>query len=163
MLASSAEPATFEDDAIVPFMDRWHGELNLRALDVWKRNPNMILLGADHPHRLPIFSFRVRNPRTGGYIHHQLFTRMLSDLFGIQARGGCACAGPYAHRLLEMDRATSDEVRKAVLSGSEIHKPGWIRLNLSCLMDDGKADQLICAVDELARNLNSVANLYWCD
>jgi hypothetical protein len=31
----------------------------------------------------------------------------LNDLFGIQARGGCACAGPYGQRLLGLDAATA--------------------------------------------------------
>jgi hypothetical protein len=32
---------------------------------------------------------------------------LLNDLFGIQSRGGCSCAGPYGHRLLgiDLDRA----------------------------------------------------------
>ena len=28
---------------------------------------------------------------------------VLNDVFGVQSRGGCACAGPYAQWLLGMD------------------------------------------------------------
>ncbi len=84
-------------------------------------------------------------------MHHQLFTRLLSDLHGIQARGGCACAGPYGHRLLGLGRAESDATFAAIERGEETAKPGWVRLNLSALMTDAKADFIVEAVDNLAR------------
>jgi selenocysteine lyase/cysteine desulfurase len=133
------------------FIDRRHAELNTRALAVWRANPRLELLGVDKGPRLPIFSMRVRDDQ-GGLVHHQLFTRMLSDCFGIQARGGCACAGPYAHHLLEIDEAASQAVRDRVGGGEEIAKPGWVRLNLSFLLDDAKADFIIRSVDTLARD-----------
>lgn len=68
---------------------------------------------------------------------------MLSDVHGIQGPAGCACAGPYAHRLLGIDRAQSDALRAAILSGQEMQKLGWTRLNLSALADDKKADFII--------------------
>ena len=34
---------------------------------------------------------------TGKLIHHTFISTLLNALFGIQSRGGCACAGPYAH------------------------------------------------------------------
>lgn len=94
---------------------------------------NAELLGSAGRPRLPIFSFRIRDGR-GGHVQHQLVTRLLSDRYGIQARGGCACAGPYVHRLLRIDGAASDRLRKAILSGNELEKPGFVRLNLSPLM-----------------------------
>jgi selenocysteine lyase/cysteine desulfurase len=42
-------------------------------------------------------------------------TRLLNDLFGIQARGGCACAGPYGHALLDVDKELSLGIRSAIL------------------------------------------------
>jgi hypothetical protein len=69
-----------------------------RALDRWRRNPNLELLGNLEAARLPIVSFRVRHGDR--HLHHELVVAMLNDLFGIQARGGCSCAGPYGHRLL---------------------------------------------------------------
>jgi selenocysteine lyase/cysteine desulfurase len=131
------------------FIDRRDAELRERALAAWRGNPRLELLGRLDVPRLPIFSFRVRDG-AGGYVHHQLFTRLLSDLFGIQARGGCACAGPYAHRLLAIDRADSEALFAALRKGQEIERPGWVRLNFSYLMSDENADRVIAAVDELA-------------
>ncbi len=136
--------------------------LNARALKVWRQNPRLDLLGVDRAKRLPIFSFRVRDG-DGGLIHHQLFTRMLSDVYGIQARGGCACAGPYAHRLLDIDQAQSKALATAIAAGQELEKPGWVRLNFSYLMSDETADKIIAAVDDLARRAPALSRHYQAD
>jgi len=89
-----------------------------------------------------------------------LFTRALSDLYGIQARGGCACAGPYVHRLLQIDDAWSARLRAEILSGDESHKPGFVRLNLSVLMSDEKVGFILNAVKDLADRYETLADLY---
>lgn len=145
-------------------MDARHDVLYHTAQAVWGRNPDLVILGNPRAaRRLPIFSLQVRDQRHGGFIHQQLVTRMLSDCYGIQARGGCACAGPYAHRLLGIDRTQSDALRTAILSGEETRKPGWTRLNFSVLMDDTKVAQIIAAVDDLARAPYPVADRYRVD
>ena len=125
-------------------------DLLRRALERWKDNPQLVVLASEKKNRLPIVSFLVRDG-AGGYVHHERFTRALSDRAGIQVRGGCVCAGPYGHRLLSVGRAQSEEIRQAVLEGHVERKPGWVRLNLGYLMDDRTADYIIEAVDELAR------------
>lgn len=136
--------------------------LRERALRVWRENPYLELLGNLDAPALPIFSFRIRGGR-GGRVHHQLFTRMLSDIYGIQARGGCACAGSYAHRLLDLDRSAADAIMKALDRGEEIEKPGWVRLNLSALMTEEKVDFVIRSVDALARGARDFAADYQAD
>lgn len=131
-----------------------------RALSVWRNNPRIELLAADAPAgTLPIFSFRVRDGK-GGLVHHQLFTRMLSDIYGVQARGGCACAGSYAHRLLGISAQDSAILSDRIRRGDDIAKPGWIRLNFSALLSDAKADAIIHAVDDLARHAPDLACHY---
>jgi selenocysteine lyase/cysteine desulfurase len=119
-----------------------------RALDRWRRNPNLELLGNLEAPRLPIVSFRVRHG--GRYLHHELVVAMLNDLFGIQARGGCSCAGPYGHRLLGIDpersRALSEQAGRGFLG----IKPGWVRLSFNYFITDAACDYLIEAVDLLA-------------
>lgn len=125
-------------------------ELVARAFSVWSKNPRLDILAPNREERLPIFSITVSDGG-GRLVHPQLVTRLLSDRYGIQARGGCACAGPYAHRLLRIDEAASMRLRSAIQQGREIEKPGWTRLNLAYLMDDATADYVISSVDELAR------------
>ncbi|MBP2329483.1 selenocysteine lyase/cysteine desulfurase [Kibdelosporangium banguiense] len=71
------------------------------ALARWAANPGIEILGNHQSDRLSIVSFRIR--ARGRYLHHNFVVAVLNDLFGIQTRGGCSCAGPYGHRLLAID------------------------------------------------------------
>jgi len=133
-----------------------------RAFAAWGDHPNIRILAADRQARLPIFSLQIV-ANDGSLVHPQLFTRMLSDRYGIQARGGCACAGPYAHRLLEIDETRSEELRAAIAAGHEIEKPGWTRLNFSYLLDDATVDFILGSVSELARKAGDLTHLYQVD
>lgn len=135
-------------------MERRNRELAEQAFAAWKAIPQLELLGLQEPDRLPIFSFRIKNGR-GGYVHQQLVTRMLSDRFGIQARGGCACAGPYVHRLLSIDAEHSEQIRQAILAGEEIEKPGFTRLNFSVLLSEDKVKYILDCVMQLAADAPS--------
>ena len=70
-----------------------------KGIDFFKKIPNLILLGNTEIERLPIFTFLIRNEETGYYLHHNFVTALLNDLFGIQSRSGCACAGPYVRKI----------------------------------------------------------------
>jgi selenocysteine lyase/cysteine desulfurase len=99
----------------------------------------------------------------GGFVHQQLVTRLLSDCFGIQTRGGCACAGPYVHRILDIGKNASDAMRDEILSGNEIEKPGFVRLNFSYLATDSEVNSIISAVLELADSAGDHVEHYSCD
>lgn len=130
-----------------------HTALIARARAVWDNVPGLRILGNPAAlNRLPFFALRIEDAEGGEVIHHLVVTRVLSDYFGIQARGGCACAGPYGHRLLGIDETRSAAIRSAILAGDEGPKPGWTRLNFSSLMDDDKADRIIDAIAQIARN-----------
>ena len=118
----------------------WH-----RALDRWGRNPNIELLGDLRARRLPIVSFRVR--RGSRYLHHNFVVAVLNDLFGVQSRGGCSCAGPYGHRLLSIDTERSSALREQVARGCDGTKPGWARLSFNYFISDVVCDYLIEAVE----------------
>ncbi|WP_010139467.1 aminotransferase class V-fold PLP-dependent enzyme [Oceanicola sp. S124] len=139
-----------------------NAELTARAFQAWGDCPQIDLLGQGEAPRVPVFSFRIRDGQ-GGFVHQQLVTRMLSDLHGIQARGGCACAGPYVHRLLGIDAATSERLRAAILAGDEVQKPGFTRLNLSVLMEDETVDFILDAVRALAQEAPALAPRYEVD
>ena len=136
--------------------------LTQRAMRKLQSAERIELLGSPTAPRLPIFSMRVRDGN-GGYVHHQLVTRMLSDRFGIQARGGCACAGPYAHRLLDIEPDQSEQIFEKIQAGIETDKPGFVRFNLSVLMSDKKVDYILNAIGQLAGDAASYASLYQVD
>jgi len=84
------------------------------------------------------------------YLHHNFVVAVLNDLFGIQARGGCSCAGPYGHRLLGIDLDRSHEFEREIINGCEGIKPGWVRVNFNYFIDDSVAEYVLRAVDLVA-------------
>ena len=119
-----------------------------RAIESWSRNPNIEILGNPDAERLSIVSFVIRHgDRT---LHHNFVVALLNDLFGIQARGGCSCAGPYGHRLLGIDLQTSSRIEEAVATGCEVIKPGWVRVNFNYFIAEEEFAYLIEAVHLVA-------------
>lgn len=81
-------------DAVGIEVIRAHEESYLRrAMSRWKAESSIEILGNLDAERLSIISFVVRAP-SGRYLHHNFVVALLNDLFGIQSRGGCSCAGP---------------------------------------------------------------------
>ncbi|KAF8678568.1 hypothetical protein HU200_046184 [Digitaria exilis] len=138
-------------------------------------NPNLrLLLGAaDDDHhasapRLPVLSFVVyppthtqedaeldgaRRSRSTGQrlqLHCRFVTKLLNDLFGVQARAGCACAGPYGHRLLGISPARAKAIRSAVEQGYYGVRPGWTRVSLAYYTSMEEAEFVLDAVDFVA-------------
>ena len=52
-----------------------------------------------------------------GLLHANFVVAVLSDLFGIQARSGCFCAGPYIHRMYPIDEQWSQRMDAEVAQG----------------------------------------------
>lgn len=92
------------------------------------RTPNVQVLGSTMAPRLGIVSFVVR-ASTGKALHHNFVAALLNDLFGVQARGGNSCAGPYAHRLLGLTEQNHKDLEACVARGYHGCKPGWVRIS----------------------------------
>ncbi|XP_066286673.1 uncharacterized protein [Branchiostoma lanceolatum] len=143
-------------------------ELCKKAFDFWLGNPNLVVLGSTEVKRLPIMSFMVRHPQSGLFLHHNYVSVLLNDLFGIQARGGCACAGPYAQDLMGIDEELANKIEKLLVedkrldrdhlrrynefSEREILRPGFARLNLPYFATDECVDFILEAVAMIAEH-----------
>jgi selenocysteine lyase/cysteine desulfurase len=121
-----------------------------RAIRSWSENPNLRILGSQSAWRLSIVSFVVRHDE--GFLHHNFVVALLNDLFGIQARGGCSCAGPYGHRLLGIDVSTSSRFECAIIGGVEGIKPGWVRVNFNYFVAEPVFEFLLAAVHWVANH-----------
>jgi hypothetical protein len=119
-----------------------------RALARWSRNPHIEVLGSPSARRLSIASLCIRHHDR--YLHHNYVVSVLNDLYGIQARGGCSCAGPYRHRLLAIGPGRSQAFRDQISEGWQGIKPGWTRVNFNYFISDTVADYLIDATDQIA-------------
>ncbi len=124
-------------------------DLTRRMMERLLRHPGIEVLGNPDPdRRIGIVSFNLRHKDR--YLHPKLVTRLLNDLFGIQSRAGCSCAGPYGHRLLNIGPEESHRYRDAIHAGCQGIKPGWVRLSLHYCMDDEDVDYIGRAVEFLA-------------
>ncbi len=114
----------------------------------WADSPGIEILGSRQASRLSIVSFRIRHG--ADFLHHNFVVAVLNDLFGIQARGGCSCAGPYGHRLLAIGAARSHALRDEIGHGCEGVRPGWSRVNLNYFISAAQADYIAAAVELIA-------------
>ena len=119
-----------------------------RAIESWETNENISILGNRDAWRLSIVSFVVRHGTR--YLHHNYIAALLNDLFGIQARAGCSCAGPYGHRLLGIDLQTSKAFEREIVDGCEGIKPGWVRVNFNYFLSEPVFEFLLDAVHFVA-------------
>ncbi|NOZ95033.1 MAG: aminotransferase class V-fold PLP-dependent enzyme [Acidobacteria bacterium] len=129
-------------------IEELEGELIRRAISAWSSHPNIEILGNLEAKRLSIVSFIIRHD--GRFLHHNFVVALLNDLFGIQARGGCSCAGPYGHRLLHIDAEHSRRFRDAINSGCEGIKPGWVRVNFNYFCSDTVTEYILESVRIIA-------------
>lgn len=123
-------------------------DFSRKVLKRFIANPKLNVLGSHDPDkRIPIISFNVRHEDR--ILHPKFVTRLLNDLFGIQSRAGCSCAGPYGHHLLNIDLDLSEKYRKQINDGYEGIKPGWVRIGFHYTLEDSDVE-FICEAVEFA-------------
>jgi selenocysteine lyase/cysteine desulfurase len=132
--------------------------LMARLEAAWRDVPEIERLGPRDVPRLAIYSFNIRHGER--LLHHNFVVALLNDLFGIQARGGCSCAGPYGHQLLGIDDEHAREHERLVASGLSVFRPGWARLGLNFFFSDEAVDYIACAVAFIARRGIDLLPLY---
>jgi len=139
------------------------------TLDFLKEIKNLHLLGSPFADRLPIFSFLIEHEPTGLFLHYNFVSVLLNDLFGIQTRGGCACAGPYAQRLLGLEpEATKKFIKYLADENEELNtqkiymnchdfknealKPGFSRFSFTYFMEETQIDFVLNALKFVAEH-----------
>ena len=134
-----------------------------QAFSRWCDHPGVEILGpADPERRLGIVAFNLRDA-DGAVVPPRLVTMLLSDLFGIQSRAGCSCAGPYAHHLLGLEAEETRAIRQRVLDGETGARPGWCRVSLHWLMSAEEIDYLVDAVSFLGHHARALGRHYRCE
>ncbi|KAL7689117.1 putative aminotransferase class V domain, pyridoxal phosphate-dependent transferase, major [Plasmopara halstedii] len=128
-------------------LERRHAQHVREAL---VRNSNIVLLGRHtyNMDQLPIFSMMIRFDDR--FLHHNFVCALLNDLFGIQARGGCQCAGPYAARMLGLNIKHTIALEHAFTEEDEVIKPGVVRMSFPYFADDAEVEYILDAVRFIA-------------
>eukprot|EP00984_Skeletonema_dohrnii_P028276 scaffold18198_cov134-Skeletonema_dohrnii-CCMP3373.AAC.3 len=152
-----------------------------------KHAPNLVMLGSEYDsvhesastsncvgRHLPIFSFLIRCGKR--FLHYNYVCAILNDLFGIQSRGGCQCAGPYSQRLLgltkivngnEVSNEANRSIERALLRSDhpcELLRPGYTRLSLPFKgIREEEVDYVIRALAWVSKNGWVMLPQYRCD
>ena len=112
--------------------------------------PGLSLLGPLDMDRLGVLSFNISCE--GRMLHYGYVVALLNDLFGIQARGGCSCAGPYGHDLLHIPQDTATAYEAAISQGKSLMRPGWVRLGFNYFFDAQTVDYIISSILFICNN-----------
>jgi selenocysteine lyase/cysteine desulfurase len=115
-----------------------------RVFSELQEAPGVHILAPDHKARLAVFAFVIDG------LHYNLVTRLLNDRYGVQARGGCACAGTYGHVLFGIDRTQSKEITNAITQGDLSGKPGFVRVSFNPTMSDEVVTYITAAIKDIA-------------
>ena len=121
-------------------------EIIPRAFNGLKSVPGVRILADNVIDRIGALSFYIEN------VHYNLVVKILSDRYGIQVRGGCACAGTYGHYLLNVSYDYSQEITKLINHGDLSQKPGWIRWSIHPTTLDSEIDYFVNAIEEISKN-----------
>ncbi len=108
--------------------------------------PRLHILADKQRKRLGVISFYFDD------IHYNLVVKLLSDRYGIQVRGGCACAGTYGHYLLDVSHEHSKRITELINHGDLSQKPGWVRLSLHPTMTSDELGTILTALAEIGAN-----------
>lgn len=129
-------------------IERLEGSFIQRAIKRFQACPNLEILGNPSTPRIAIMALRFKHDDKD--LHYGFIVSLLNDLFGIQVRGGCSCAGPYGHSLLGMDMPYSRAIESEIKQGNMLLRPGWVRLNFNYFIDEQEFEYLLKAVELVA-------------
>ena len=129
-------------------IERLEGSFIQRAIKRFQACPNLEILGNPSTRRIAIMALRFKHDDKD--LHYGFIVSLLNDLFGIQVRGGCSCAGPYGHSLLGIDMPYSRAIESEIKQGNMLLRPGWVRLNFNYFIDEQEFEYLLKAVELVA-------------
>jgi selenocysteine lyase/cysteine desulfurase len=121
-------------------------ELTNLAFEELRKLHSIKILASNVEDRLGIISFYHEK------VHFNMITKLLSDRFGIQVRGGCVCAGTYGHFLLEVSYDRSKKITEMINHGDLSEKPGWVRWSLHPTMTDDEILYFCSSLKQILEN-----------
>lgn len=132
---------------------REHELIDIAFTEMKKIN-DLVILADNIKDRIGAISFYIKD------VHFNLVVKLLNDRFGIQVRGGCACAGTYGHFLLDVSYEESHKITDLINQGDLSQKPGWIRLSIHPTMTNKELYFICGAIKEVQENHSDWAKDY---
>ena len=121
------------------------------------------ILGIQDPtQRLSVFSIQIYAGKEGKMLHYSLVHRLLNDIFGIQLRSGCNCAGPFGVKLLHYNEEDIQKFMTEIFDkGHGYAKPGWVRFNVHFSFTDEDFEYLMFGLKFVAENCEAIGEKYY--
>ena len=135
-----------KDQMGVANIEKREESLLKRAFDFLNAVPGVEIVGEQESKRIGVVSFNIKD------IHYNMVVRMMNDRFGIQIRGGWACASTYCHYLFDFDEAKSQQLTEGIDTCNLTGKPGWARMSLHPTLSDEQLTYMLEAVKSIAEN-----------
>jgi len=109
--------------------------------------PNLKLLNpTKNLNRQPIFIFMIDQ------IHYNLVVVLLSDLFGIQTRGGISCCSLLAQDILNIGPQQQKQIYNQIISDQGVPSNyGWCRVSFHYSMPDFIVNYIVYAIEFIAK------------
>lgn len=98
----------------------------------------------DFQNRANVITFNVIS--NGMLVQHSFGSLIFADVFGIQLRSGCFCAGPFGMQLLNLDEQTAEIIEEEVSVGILRDKPGYMRLDLTFYLQPYEIQYVAAAI-----------------
>lgn len=137
-----------KEDMGVENIGKREKEIVKRCFELFNPIPKLKVLSGDLQDRLGVISFYLED------IHYNLAVKIMNDRFGIQLRGGCACAGTYGHYLMGITSCESKKITEKINRGDLSSKPGWIRLSLHPTMTNEELEYIAKSLSQLVENID---------
>jgi selenocysteine lyase/cysteine desulfurase/tRNA(Ile)-lysidine synthase TilS/MesJ len=137
----------------IKFIESLESQISQKVLSRLGQHKQIELYGnpaISHEQRVPIVSFNIKFGTSSLLLHYGFVCALLNDLFGIQVRGGCACAGPYGQRLLGIDEELALDFERELLKKNELLRPGVVRVSFTYVMSSEEVDYLCDAIEFVA-------------
>lgn len=135
-----------KEDIGIEMIENREKEILEKIIREFKKIQNIKLIDENIDKKLLIVSFIPLN------IHYNLFVKLLSDMYGIQCRGGCICAAILGQIIFNIDEIKSRKIYKEVVNGDNSSKPGFVRLSFSEITSDDEIEEIIFAVKDISEN-----------
>ncbi len=123
-------------------------ELTAYALEKLSTIPGIKIYGETDPakvhEKVGVIPFAL------GDMPHALVASILGYEAGIGVRSGCFCAHPYVVHLLDLDKESSDTLRREMIDGNRSHVPGLVRMSFGCYNDHSDVDRFVTALHRIA-------------
>ena len=131
--------------------------------DNFKNEDRIIFYGPTDIHKkIGIIPFNIKHKDR--ILHPKFVTKLMNDLFGIQTRAGCSCAGPYGHTILNISQEQAKFYQCLVgLDKYGSIKPGWVRVNLHYTLSIEEFDYIVGVLKFIIKNGHLFLSYYELD